>query len=141
MLHLGGLEVDEGGFACLAGCGDELIHEAAGHADEVVLSGLAELGELETFHGSAGQVEQGCPGGDFEGGGGGEAGPDGDGGGEGEVEIGGQVEAIAHLLDDADRVVGPEVLAGAWLLGLTEVEADFGLAVEREEGGLGLLGG
>ena len=55
-----------------------LVHDAAGHAGVVVFSPLAGESEIDGLHGGVVDGEEGKAGGDFKGGGGGEAAADGD---------------------------------------------------------------
>ena len=46
--------------------GDELVHDAAAHADELVLGALAGQRERGAIHRDAGEIEQGVAGRDFQ---------------------------------------------------------------------------
>jgi len=104
--------IEKQGVAGAPVAGDELVHDAAAGADELVLGLLADEGEggrVEREAGVGGQSEGGR---DLQGRRGAESGADGEVAGDGQV---GAVEAVSFLLEDAGdavNVVGP-VAAGA----------------------------
>jgi len=61
--------VEEQGVVFFTVGGDELIHDAAVGADELVFGALAEAGEDWAGDGDAHEAEDGGGGGDFDGGG------------------------------------------------------------------------
>jgi hypothetical protein len=93
--------------------GGELVHEAAGHAGELVLGALAGASGGVGVPRGVGEGEEGASEGDFEGGGTGEAAAERDVGGDGGVEGGdGRGEEWAEVEEDAEEVGRPVVRLG-----------------------------
>ena len=138
--------VDEEGVAFFAHGGDELVHDAAGHAGIVVLGPLAGECEFDEVHGFVVDGEECEGGGDFDGGGGGEAAAEGDVGIDEGVHALGDLGALAHGFCGALGVEGP---GGAVLrdfavdgeldgfVGVGGVHADFAVGARgaNDEGG------
>lgn len=121
-----GSAVDEEGVTVLAHGGDELVHDAAGHAGVFVFGFLAEQCLADGVEFEVGECFAEGGGGDLEGGGGGESCAGGDIGDDDGVESGDGEFGIEDACEDAPDVVGPGGLA----LGDGLVEGDDGLALE-----------
>ncbi len=107
-----GAGVEEEGVAGFGGGDDELVHDAAGGVDVVVLGAAGEDGDVFDGEGGAGEGEHGHGAGDFDGGGGAEACAEGDVAGEMQVEGGRLDAALLQLTEDADGIVGPDAAGG-----------------------------
>ena len=123
--------------------GDELVHDAAIGADELVFGALAETGEHRAGVAGAGERENRESRGYLQGGGAGEAGAERDVAPETEAEAGDLVAIAGEDGNHAQRIVGP--VAGAFggegcgveaalLAVVLRVEDDLAVAARRDAG-------
>lgn len=118
--NVGGFEgsaIEEDGMAGLGMGGDELVHDPAVGAGEMVFGSLSGEGETAEVRGMTGGGEEGEAEAHFEGGGRAQAGAEGDL--PGEPDIGSlEFEAIGFQFHgDASEVITPVVLErGAWII-------------------------
>jgi hypothetical protein len=134
-LEVGGLAEEAKELVLFAQERGDLVHDAAGCADDLVFYLLAEGGDAHGIEGDLEMGEEVEDRGDFEGGGGGEAGAHGNGGVEGEVEafdVGvGEVEKFLVVKDEeAAGDVGGEFTAGFGEVAAEGIDGGVGEGVE-----------